>query len=269
MKAVTEMPVYRRKSLLVWLLVPIFIASISSAQGAPSSTENKRPEALRFSASVSWSEPYAFFDPNKKLAAGILKEVMDAIAEEMGKSPVYVTLPRKLVDAEAEKNKFDARCYVIESWVKDPKLYNWSAVLFDIVNIVASPISVTPVRKIEDLKGHKVGTVLGYKYPKLESLFADSTIGRSDSGTETSNIEKLIQNRVSYAIVEAAQFSWHLKSKARDKFDMKRFFEVERYPVKCALLKSSSVSVNDFKRAIEKLKRQGYFKTVLAKYTPR
>jgi len=263
------MPVYGRKGFLRWLLISIFMASVSQAQSAPSSAKIRPPKVLRFSASISWSEPYAFFDQNKKLTAGIIKDVMDAIAEQISMSPRYVTVPRKVVDAEAEKNKFDARCYIIESWVKDPKLYDWSIALFDLVNVIAFPNDVAPVQKIEDLKGQKVGTVLGYNYPKLDYFFADSTIRRSDSGSELSNIEKLIQKRVPYAIVEATQFSWHLKSKAQDRFDMKRFFEVERYPVKCAVLKTSAVSVQDFNRAIEKLKREGYFKTVFAKYAPR
>lgn len=256
----------RNRSFLFGFLLSIFLATILWAQHAPASKKIQRPKILRFSATNSWSEPYAFFDRDKKLTAGILKEVMDAIAGQLTMSPHYLTLPRKVIDIEAEKNKFDARCYVIESWVKDPKLYNWSIGIFDHVNLIAFPSEVKPVRRIEDLMGQKVGTVLGYNYPKLDSLFANSTVLRSDSGSELSNIEKLKQNRVQYAIVESSQLSWYLNSKDQARFDKQRFFEIERYPVKCAVLKSSSVSMQDFNRAIEKLKRDGSFQKILAKY---
>jgi polar amino acid transport system substrate-binding protein len=179
-----------------------------------------------------------------------------------------MTLPRKVVDTAAEQNRIDARCYVIESWVKDSALYNWSQDIFDVVNVVAFASGTPPVRKIEDLKGAKIGTVLGYHYPKLESQFAEGTMFRSDAGRESSNIQKLIQNRVAYAIVESTEFVWQVKGKDRQRFEAKDFFELERYPIKCALLKTSAVSAQDFNRAIDKLKREGFFKKLLSKYGP-
>jgi polar amino acid transport system substrate-binding protein len=241
----------------------------SSAQNSPSPAGEVSPLIkIRFSASNSWSAPFAFYDHDKNLIGGILKETMDAIAAQLGREPLYLTLPRKVVDQASEQNKIDMRCYVVEGWVKDPNLYNWSEEIFDVVNVIAFAHGTPPVRRIEDLKGVKVGTVLGYKYPKLEAQFTDGTMFRSNACSESSNIQKLVQNRVSYAIVENLEFAWQVKGKDRQKFESKDFFELERFPIKCALLKTSSVSAADFNRAIGKLKREGFFKKLLSKYEP-
>jgi polar amino acid transport system substrate-binding protein len=256
----------KKNELFPFFIVPLIFALGCHAQSEIRSKPNPVPQKIRFSASNSWSRPYAFYDQNKNLVGGIIKDLMDEIADQLGKTPEYVTIPRKLVDTASASLKIDARCYVIESWVQDPNIYDWSKDLFDIVNVVAFSKEVPPIRKIEDLKGVMLGTVLGYKYPMLDALFENSIIQRSDAGTEESNIQKLVQNHLQYAIVETAEFSWHLKDKDRERFLAKDFFELVRHPVKCAVVKKSSASVKDFDRVIGKLKREGFFDKIFAKY---
>ncbi len=257
---------WKKNQLLILLIFQILWSLVCHAQSEVHPKSNSLPLKIRFSASNSWSQPYAFYDQNKNLIGGVIKDLMDEIADQLGKTPEYVTIPRKLVDTASANKKIDARCYVVEGWVKDPNIYDWSKELFDIVNVVAFSKAVPPIRKIEDLKGVMLGTVLGYKYPMLDALFENSIIQRSDAGTEESNIQKLVQNHLQYAVVETNEFSWHLKNKGREKFVVKDFFELERHPVKCAVIKRSSTSVKDFDRVIGKLKREGYIEKLFVKY---
>ncbi len=270
--------------LISWISLQLPMASLCWAAQPPSTTtttaqtttttiktttptvSNADLPVIRFSASNSWSEPFAIYDRKKELKGGAVKEFMDALAEKMGRRPSYLTLPRKVVDGAAKKGSIDARCYVMESWVEDSAAYEWSKPMFDIVNVIAFPIGVTPVKKLEDLKGKTLGTVLGYRYPSLDPLFVEDGIKRSDAISETANIQKLIVGRTQYAIVEASEFAWHLKSKGKEKFNTKDFFEIERYPVKCAVVKNGAIAIQDMDRAIDKLRQEGFFKKLTTKY---
>lgn len=259
--------IFRHWGHLISIGFLVLLSLFSQAAIPPVKAITHTP-SIRFSASNSWSEPFAIYDENKNLTGGAVKEVMDALAAKMGRSPQYITLPRKAVDTASESRKIDARCYVVESWVQDPSIFDWSKPLFNVVNVIAFSKKSDPIRRPANLKGKTLGTVLGYKYPVLEPFFASGSVQRDDVSRETANIQKLLLGRIQYAVVEASEFAWHLKTHAKDKenFNLKDFHEIERYPVKCAVVKNGNASVQEFDRAIATLRKEGFFKRLTAKY---
>ncbi len=263
------MRVWCKVSLILGCSLIICALSSTAAKAQTQTGSASLPasrKTVRFSASTSWSEPYAFFDAKKNLSGGALKDLMDAMAAKMNRTPQYISLPRKAVDRAAQNLKIDARCYVSPAWVEDPDLYEWTQDVFHVVNMIGFSKKTAPLKKKEDLKGLTVGTVLGYRYPTLDDLFEKKVIFRSDASSGYSNIQKLIQNRLPYAVVEQSEFAWHLKKRGQDLFDIKDFLEIDRRAVQCAVLKASAIPLSDFNQALDGLRHEGFFKTLAEKY---
>lgn len=223
-------------------------------------------QPIRFSVADSWAEPYAFYDDKNILIDGVIKDFIEALARKLDSPYEHVYLPRKRMDEAAEKKQFDLRCYANESWVSKPELYNWTKPLFFIHNSIVWKKGQPSLNKITDLNGQSIGTVHGYSYSSLDSLFDAKKITRVDTTTEPLNIAKLEKNRISYAIVEMASFDWYVKTEEIDSLKSVDSFIVDKFPVKCGLLKSSSIELKNVESAILKLENEGFFRRLVVKY---
>lgn len=230
-------------------------------------SSTKESKSVRFSVVESWSEPYAFFDMERNLTGGALKELIEEIGKKMDVRVVHVHLSRNRVDAAMEKGAADVRCFLNEAWTVRPENYIYTQPIFQTSNSIIWKKGRKPLSKLSDIQGKTIGTVAGYIYKTAESIFKEGKAKRSDVGNEGMNITLLQKDRIDYAIVETASFNWSANKK--EEIDLKEIesFLIDSIPVKCGVLKKNQELFNSVESAIEKLKQEGVVKAIATKYS--
>lgn len=232
-----------------------------SSDGA---SKNKSP-VIRFSVVESWSEPFAFYDGERNLVDGLIKEVIEGLARKMNAPFEHVYTSRNRVESGIEKGMIDVRCFINEAWTEKPDIYFWTMAWFEISNLVVWKKGRTPLKKVEDLDGKTLGTTAGYFYKTLNESFKSGKVKRSDVATEAMNLALLQKDRIDYSVVEQTSFEWMVKEAGSDVKNFE-FLLIEKLPIKCAILKNSKIKLEDMNEAIVKLRHEGVFKRMEVKY---
>ncbi|MBL7546141.1 MAG: transporter substrate-binding domain-containing protein [Bdellovibrionaceae bacterium] len=243
------------------VILSVFLGTLICCLGHSEPTQT-----IRFSIAESWSEPYAFFDNNKNLVGGAMKEVIDEIAIKLNSTATYIYLSRNRVDAAAEKKQIDIRCFMNEGWTVKSDIYDWSREVFGVSNSVIWKKGKSPIMKLTDLESKTVGTVSGYIYKGLEAQMKSGKITRSDVASEQMNLTLLQKNRLDYAIVGTAAFHWLLQKEESASLKDTESFVIDSTPTKCAVLKNGKIKVENLDEALNKIKSEGTLKKIQSKY---
>ena len=158
---------------------------------------------------VAWP-PYLIEEANGKIQ-GIMIDVMKAIASKHGYSIKIKALPEKRAIRGMTRGDIDAYSKAKE-WVKNPKAYLWTDPVVDSTDVLIFPKD-RPVdfETPDDLKGKKIGAILGYRYPLLEPYFADGRIKRDDVKKDSLMLGKLLRGRDDAAIINKFVALWVIR----------------------------------------------------------
>ncbi|HZX28525.1 MAG TPA: ABC transporter substrate-binding protein, partial [Telluria sp.] len=125
------------------------------------------PAEIVFLAPQNHAMPIARFE-HGRLAGGILKDLGDAIAARLGVPARFVSVPSKRVALALRAGEADGVCYVLPGWIDGD--YRWTQPIIPNGVAVVAHGGAPVVHSLSDLAGHRVGTVLGYRYPLLEQV---------------------------------------------------------------------------------------------------
>ena len=79
--------------------------------------------------------------------------------------------------------EIDVRCYISPAWLShDFPGYRWSVALLVQRDILVAREGFAPIP--EALPAQRIGTVLGYSYPRLQALFDIGRLRRDDARTQ-------------------------------------------------------------------------------------
>ena len=198
----------------VFFLIMVSIGVITAANATP---ENK--EIVVGFNNVAWP-PYLIKEQNGK-DRGILIDVMTMIASKHGFSVKIEPLPEKRALRGITSGDIDAYSKAKE-WVADPKGYLWTDPIVESTDVLIFPKD-RPVKfeTSDDLKGKKIGTILGYRYPLLEPYFGNGRIKRDDVKKDSLMLRKLLRNRDDAAIINKLVAFWVMRQnpELKGKFD--------------------------------------------------
>lgn len=251
---------------LKFLNTLVFVGLLCSSARAKGETKSEL-NTLRFSVSESWPEPYAFFDANRDLKSGVLKDLMDELAKNMGATAKYVQLSRNRIDAAVLKGSVDIRCFASEGWTKTPEMYSWSKLFLTISNSVFWKKGKPAITSLSDLENKTVGTVAGYIYSTLNDLFKSGKLKRSDVANEQMNVALLQKDRIDYIIAGTNAFKWMLKNE--EGMELRSLTEsmvVDVVSTKCAVPLKGKVNIKDVDKALEKMTKANLVKKIESKY---
>jgi len=188
----------------VFCLMAVSMGLVSAAHATP---ENK--EIIVGFNNVAWP-PYLVEEPNGKIH-GIMIDVMKAIASKHGFSVKITPLPEKRAIRGIAGGDIDAYSKAKE-WVKNPDLYLWTDPVVDSTDVLIFPKD-RPVafETPDDLKGKKIGAILGYRYPLLDPYFADGRIKRDDVKKDSLMLAKLLKGRDDAAIINKHVALWVIR----------------------------------------------------------
>ncbi|CAN7225182.1 hypothetical protein LJR071_000772 [Pseudomonas sp. LjRoot71] len=126
--------------------------------------------ALRFSINDSWAMPMVHIE-NGQAVAGILVDLQQRLAAKVGRKAELLVMPRLRVQQALDNGEIDVRCYVSPNWVNGGHYrYIWSLPFMSQRDVLVGTRAAN--LQAEQLQGERLGTVLGFAYPRLEPLFA-------------------------------------------------------------------------------------------------
>ena len=196
-----------------------------------------------------------------RLSGGIVKDLGDAIAQRMGRRAVYVNVDVPSLTPTLTSGRGDAICYVLPFWIDGD--YLWSKPVIPDAEMVVARSSAPVIRSLKDLRDKPVGTVGGYRYPRVEQVLGKH-FARHDTETLEQNLQQLQNGKVDYTIIGENTLAYQQRINPGQKFRIDVVFSA--YKAQCALSRKSAIDPKEFNHAIDTLLEDGSVNQILARY---
>lgn len=226
-----------------------------------SASAEERP--LRFSVSESWAMPMIHIE-NGRATAGILFDLQQRLAEKVGRRAEMLVRPRLRLQQMLVRGEVDVRCYVNPAWLSESHhQYIWS-VPFMVQRDLLIGRSQQQVQ-LNQMPGETIGTVLGFTYPSLDTLFTSGQLIRDDARTQELALAKLQAKRYDYAISNELMLQWYNRQQPGEG-KLQPLLEVANDIVACIVRDEPDVPTMRLLRALVQMKQAGEFDAILARY---
>ncbi|MBN8502965.1 MAG: hypothetical protein J0L58_00685 [Burkholderiales bacterium] len=226
---------------------------------------------LRFALSQSWGPPFLERQGSRVLG-GVLPDLMTGMAGEVGRTPEFVLLPPARVDEALEDGGVDLHCLLAPQWVSiavDES--RWSVAVLVLRDVlVAAPGYASPGGQPSTnsptvpMRGEVVGTVRGYRYPKLEADFATGRLQREDALDQWAVLEKLARGRSSLGVVN--EFTFAAFQKRRAEAGLRVLRVVDQVSTHCLLGAKPSLPAEQLRAGIRRYVESGRLAEALEGY---
>ena len=213
-----------------------------------------------FVAPTSQDMPIAGYI-NGVLTQGILKDFGELLAQRLGRRPEFISLPSKRVSMAFAQGQADALCYVLPEWIDGN--FNWSKPLFPTAEVIVAQPTARPVTALTDMAKVPVGTVLGYRHPRIEKALGADFV-RDDAPSMELLFAKLALGRTDYGIVDALTLAY--KQKLDASLHLRTDMTLTTSVTQCAFSKLSSVPFAEVKVALDSLVSDGTLDRIIGKY---
>jgi len=222
-------------------------------------------ERITFAVSMGSAMPMTAFE-HETLTAGLLKDMGDALARELQMEPVYLVLPRKRVEAALMNGQADLLCDLRPEWL-DSKQWIWTEPVFSNNMTIVSRADTTPLARLSQLTGQRVGTVLGYRYPEMERRLG-AAFERDDAMTDEQNTSKLLSGRFNYMMSNSLYYDYQRKVHPKGALLNPAVFTVRPFDTYCALPPKGRLDPDKVNRAIVTLRKRGDMHAIYERYRP-
>jgi len=197
---------------------------------------------------------------------GLLFDLMQAIAREVGARPEYHVLARLRLQQAMDDGDIDVRCYVSTQWFNDrPGNFVWSIPLFHQRDVlVGQPGDNAPIRP-EQLAQQAIGTVLGYTYTTLEPLFEQGRLRREDSRSQDLALQKLQIGRYRHAVSNELSLQWfNQRLPAEQRLQV--LAVLEEQALGCMVRNDPALPTQGVLRALVRMKESGEIERITRRY---
>lgn len=211
-------------------------------------------------APLNQTMPLARFD-NDKLSGGIIKDLSEAIAQRAGLNATFISVAGDQVGATLAHGKADGICYVRPFWIDGN--FHWSRPLIPDAELVASAPGAPVIRSLLDLRDRPLGTVKGYRYPRVEQVLG-LRLRRQDSPTMEENLRKMTQATFAHTVVNQSTLAWQMKIDKTLK--LRPDLVIASFSAQCAFSKHARANFGELDKAINGLIDDGSVDAILARY---
>lgn len=240
--------------------MPSRLPFLSAALWALSSCALAGPGELVMLAPLDQAMPIARFQ-NGVVAGGIVKDFGDVLAQRLGRRAVYLSADSPAVTSALSSGRADAMCYVLPFWIDGD--YHWSAPLFPDAEMIAARHDMPHLRSLKDLRDKQVGTVVAYKYHRVEQVLG-SRFRRVDAANMQANIQQMIAGKVPYTMISEATLNYLHRTTPGLKVRADLVFSA--YKAQCAFSQKSNIPFDEVSHAIDALLKDGSVDQILARY---
>ncbi|SFJ19545.1 amino acid ABC transporter substrate-binding protein, PAAT family [Pseudomonas guineae] len=219
--------------------------------------------AIRFSINDSWAMPILRFEQGRAVE-GILFDLQQQLAARVGRKAEFLVMPSLRVHHAMNNGDIDVRCYVSPNWVNNSHpQFIWSRPFMVQRDLLVG--THAEARQPEQLHDERLGTVMGFSYPRLEPLFASGQIQREDGRTQEQVLLKLGARRYNYAISNDLSLHWFNRNRAPQQH-LHALSELASEPVACIIRDAADVPTMTLLRAMVQMEQEGEFAALLARY---
>jgi ABC-type amino acid transport substrate-binding protein len=181
-----------------------------------------------------------------------------ALARQLGRRVEYVKLPRNRIMAALENGEGDILCSYLPEWL--PGDVDWTQAFIPISEVVVTSPRVKPPATVADLRGKRLGTVLGFRYPELEKTLGQDYI-RDDAPSGALSVRKWLAGRFDYLVVPRNVLDKQVAAgRIPPGYHVLTVYEVK---TRCAISRKSKISAADVNNAIEALDKTGELPKIL------
>jgi len=219
------------------------------------------PGELVMLAPVDQSMPIVRFQ-NGTVAGGVVKDFGDLLAQRLGRRAVYLNADSPEVTPWLSNGRADAMCHVLPFWIDGE--YNWSPPLFPDAEMVAARTDMPHLRSLKDLRDKQVGTVVNYKYHRVEQVLG-KRFKRVDAANMEANIQQMIAGKVPYTMVSEATLNYQHRVNPASRA-VRADLVFSAYKAQCAFSQKSKIPFDEVSRAIDTLLKDGSIDQILARY---
>jgi ABC-type amino acid transport substrate-binding protein len=183
------------------------------------------------------------------------------VAAGLGRPISFVPLPATRVSAALAAGEADAVCFVLPQWLQGD--FRWTRGLIPEASLVAAHADAPALQSLDDLAGTAVGTVQGYRYPRVEQAL-DKKFKRADQPGMAANLRALAAGRVRYALVEKTSLQYFLRGQPGA--PVRIAWVIDRFDARCAFSPRSGVPFAEVAQVLDRLVSDGSVERVLARY---
>jgi ABC-type amino acid transport substrate-binding protein len=218
------------------------------------------PGELVMLAPLDQTMPIVRFQ-NGVLSGGILKDLGDALAQRLGRRAVYISVDVPSVTPALAGGRADAMCYVLPFWIDGD--YDWSTPLLPDNEMVVGLVDAPPLRSLKDLKDKPIGTVAGYRYPRVERVLG-KRFARTDSASMELNVQRMVEGKAQYTMVGETTLLYQQRIHPGLKVRPELVFS--SFKAQCAFSRKSQVPFAEANRVIDAMLKDGSIDQILARY---
>jgi ABC-type amino acid transport substrate-binding protein len=207
----------------------------------------------------SMAYPFEVFDAQGQMTGGLLKELGDQLARELGASPEYLRLPRRRTEPALAAGEVDIYCFQSPEWFDNPQKFLWSIPnLKQIERVLARKGNPLPARIPDDFVGKRVSARLGYHYASIQPLFDAGKAWRMDE-TQNAFMFKAVETGLTDLLITSdGEIEGHFKNnpQARQNFAIApQSFSV--VATQCAVSPKSNWSLTKINQGLAAMMKRG------------
>ncbi|PKM19858.1 MAG: hypothetical protein CVV11_09665 [Gammaproteobacteria bacterium HGW-Gammaproteobacteria-15] len=209
--------------------------------------------------------PYAIFNADNELQAGLSKDIIDELGRRINRKVQYINLPRARVEPWLVEGQAEIACFLNPDWVNEPDKLLWSTALFSTRQLLVRRRESEPITAIQHLAGKRVGTTRGFTYPELEQVFQSGDVIRDDAHSLESNLLRLKQGRLD--VVMTVDLSYHFFVKTLDDQSFSADLLWSKAPtVYCGLSRHNPKNAQLLRDTLQQITASGFIQQRLAFY---
>jgi polar amino acid transport system substrate-binding protein len=186
------------------------------------------------------------------------KSLGRALAVAAGRPVRFLELPRNRMTAALEAGDGDLLCGYLPAWL--PGALDWSKGFIPVTDVVVSSDRVPALHAIAELKGKRIGTVLGFRYPDFEQALGAGFV-RDDGPSESLSLQKMIAGRFDYVIATMATV--HSQTERGVLPPSANVLVVRDFKTMCAISRRGHVTPAELNAAIDIIERNGELERLL------
>jgi len=206
-------------------------------------------------------------DDQPELVGGLSKEIGDSLARALGTQPRYQVLSRKRVDSSIEQSRVDVVCNANPAWYRSPDKLGWTNELYPQIERLVSRTGMANIQHVDQLAGHRIGTILGYSYASVDPLWKSHQATKVSDTRADLQMKSLLVGVTDVVINSELELASWAQSHPKEAKQVKMHpMTLTTLPTMCAVAPKSTWSVAQLNQAIGELKRTGEIKTIFRRY---
>jgi ABC-type amino acid transport substrate-binding protein len=225
-------------------------------------------EVLRLAVYETMSYPFNIRDAGGHLSGGLLMEMGEQMARELGTRVKVLPFSRMRIEPSVLAGEADLVCYSSPQWSDKPAALQWSIpTLPQIERAVVKAGKSVPDKVPEDFKGLRITLQLGYHYPSIQPLFDAGQARRVDQTKVQAMFRAVDEGVADVLVVSEAEIEGYFKDNPADR---KRYAQSAKpfsvVQTQCGLSPKSPWKLEQINKALSAMMARGDMERLARRY---